>query len=128
MKLDLDLVRNALVFVEDRPASAGMCSLGINPDPAKAEASFTQNAHFALLIDHGLVAGNHHEDELMRPVVVNIHGLTMQGHEFLSQVRSSTVWEKLKAKTAEAGGAMTLAILQSLGERITARMLGLDTE
>lgn len=123
VKLDLDLVRELLTIVEDSPAEAGMMRFETNPE---AEAATCREiAHLALLIDHGWLEGNWHSDTLMRPCVAIVHRLSMSGHEFLGQVRNSTVWEKLKNKASENGGSMTLAVAQSLAEKLTAQWLGL---
>lgn len=42
------------------------------------------------------------------PDAVIIKRLTPAGHDFIAEIRSDAVWEKVKAKTADVGGSVSL--------------------
>jgi hypothetical protein len=122
VKREMELTREILMAVEAQPPVVSeLHELATIPnwDPALVYG------HAILLRDGGffqkmdLLAGN--------PPRVYITDLSWEGHEFLSAIRSTTVWERLKRKVSEEGGAIPFAILKALAMKFAADHLGLPT-
>ena len=59
------------------------------------------------------------------PIGVMVTRLTPSGHDFIESIRNETVWKKVKAKSAEVGGDISIGLLKELGTQFTRQLLGL---
>lgn len=55
-----------------------------------------------------------------------IRRLTWEGHDFLAQIRSETVWAKTKQTAVEKGADLSFSIIKALSAKITMDILGLS--
>jgi len=116
MKRDLDLIRQILLALEDRPNDRRLLSLSIeNTDEA------TLFGHVELLEEAGLLEG---QDVTMLGTpyrkIVPIR-LTWSGHEFIDAVRNDTVWRKVK----DQGRDLPFTVVKELAVVILRTTLGL---
>lgn len=99
VKRDLDLIRELMLKIEENPQMDGTrefylsspSDLGIQNHSVEEVAY-----HLALLIRAGFVDG---AVTLANPMQV-VRRLTWEGHEFLDNVRSDTLWNKAKGHFA----------------------------
>lgn len=85
--------------------------------------------HLAQIIDSGLAVGTvnysvGNEDPTI-PVAVMVTRLTPSGHDLIESIRNDTVWKKVKSKSAEVGGDISIGLLKELGTSFTRQLLGL---
>lgn len=119
MKRDMDLCRSILILMEeDEAAQYGTAVFDIN-DVSEEKLHY----HFMLLKQAGFItaantstAGGLH----YRP-----QAITWQGHEFLSDVRSDTIWSKTKETALDKVGNVSLTVLQELAKSLVKTTLGL---
>jgi hypothetical protein len=120
MKRDLDLIREILAHVE-RYEPASMSSIqGLGP--ADFSGTEPQNRyHVRMLIDADFLkeAGRGTMDG-----TIYVHGLTMQGHDFLDAVREKSIWERTKARLSAAGGWTLDLALEVAKEEVKRRIMG----
>ena len=86
--------------------------------------------HLAQIIDSGLAVGAvkysvGNEDPTI-PIAVMVTRLTPSGHDFIESIRNDTVWKKVKSKSAEVGGDISIGLLKELGTLFTRQLLGLS--
>lgn len=100
MKRDLDLVREILLAVEAyQPAKASLLQ---SISPRDFTGTEAQNFyHINILVDAGFIklAG--------RPTLAGdfaVHGMTMQGHDFLDAIKEKSVWDHTKERVGKIGG------------------------
>ena len=111
MKRDMDLVRRILIEIEEKDNEIQI--EGYSPEQI--------NYHIRLLL----------EAELIRATDVSsfdgeeylIDGLTWQGHEFLDQARSETVWNKAKKFLSEKGVDLSLHALKTALAIVTKELM-----
>jgi hypothetical protein len=122
MRRDIDLWRRILLDVEEKESPGQRYGLPDFPDVD----SVLLNEHCALLIDAGLVEG-----QISQPLghdgrrLVVVTRLTNNGHDFLADIRSNTVWEKTKAKAKSAGVSLSIEALKSLATAVAKAHLGI---
>jgi hypothetical protein len=110
MKRDCDVIRKVLEEVEEHDIE----------DPQTLEyelapESFTLKAqHAHLLWKSGFLTG-YDGGGINGDLLVNT-SLTWEGHELLDTLRSKPVWEKVKAKAAEQGVALSFEAVKALGK------------
>lgn len=86
--------------------------------------------HLAQIVKSGLAEG---PEPIYRsdgsdptiPGAVMVKRLTPQGHDFISNLRDDTVWAKVKERTAEVGGSVSLDLLKQLAGAVMKQMLQL---
>lgn len=100
MKRDDDLIRKILFECEEQKDWLLMM-----PGEAlnASEEERRERYHILLLSDEGFVTG----------VGNGTFRLTAQGHDYISAIRSDTVWKKTKEGAAQIGGG-TLGIMKDL--------------
>ena len=101
MKRDMDLVRQILLTIEERPPESASCGVTI-PEYSKAELEL----HLRLMEDAGLVQGvsiNSSSASCLR--------MTWHGYEFLETTRKDTLWQKAKEITIQQTGGLSIAAL-----------------
>ena len=115
----MDLVRDLLIAAEALEPGQRLTPEAI---PEHDRAVVVE--HMKLLVQAGLADGradlsfNGGRYGLLR-------GLTWEGHDFLAATRSATVWQRVKAKAAEQGGAMAFELMKEFAVAIGRRELGL---
>jgi hypothetical protein len=119
MKRDMDLIRRILIEIEEKDKEIHI------EDYSEEQINY----HKALLIEAELVEGKVHyssrggKNSDIIPDWVYIIKLTWQGHEFLDQARSETVWNKAKKFLTDKGMDFSIhAFKIALGE-VTKRMM-----
>jgi hypothetical protein len=125
MKRDDDLVRNLLLDLEmaDRVITGQHVVEGYSQE----QVSY----HLALILQAGLAQGPRptysvgNADPTI-PAAVAVLRLTNEGHDFISTIRSDTVWERTKLKVKEVGGDVSLSILKEIGLQVSRSLLGLS--
>ncbi|GHU58100.1 hypothetical protein AGMMS49975_24400 [Clostridia bacterium] len=51
------------------------------------------------------------------------YGLTYEGHQYLSSVKSDKVWEKMKTYIGEVGGDFAFSVIKTLSAKIIGNLL-----
>ena len=121
MKRDWDVIRKVLEEVEGHDiGDPQTLEYELAPDNFSLEA---QHAH--LLWKSGFLSGYDGSgisgDLLLNP------SLTWEGHELLDTLRSKPVWEKVKAKAAEQGIALSFEAVKTLGKWALSSVVGSTT-
>jgi hypothetical protein len=70
--------------------------------------------HVELLIDCGVIQNTQFD----REGVNNNYRLSMQGHDFLEDLRNQDVWEKIKAQALKSGAKLTWTFITAATEQI----------
>ena len=104
MKRNLDLVRDILLFIEDKSETADFFSVEID-----GYSDRVINYHVYLLVRQDFIVST---EPPIRHAQVTICGLTWKGHEYLDTVRSDNVWNKTKELTKPLGSASIEVIFQ----------------
>ena len=114
MKRDMDLVRLILLEVEQHADGRSQLQLDIPGYPPEIVTY-----HIRLL----------NEAELIRAVlalsIAHPIDLTWKGHEFLNNVRSDTIWMKVKDLVGDKLGTVSLAVVQEVATSAARGSLGL---
>ena len=74
--------------------------------------------HLTLLIDAGFIDGRVIEMPIIR-------GLTWDGHEFLDNIKTDSIWNKVKAQAGPTLTSASMKILAMLAESEVKKHLGL---
>lgn len=120
MKLNIDCVRDIMLFVESRPVEPHLKLTELSE--ALPQYSYDDVYYCCLKLNEG---------NLLDVVTVNmmgtynlgiksIHHLTFEGHNFLENIREKETWDKVKDISAKAG---TLS-LQFIGEIAKELLIG----
>ncbi len=110
MKLDHDIVREVLLYLEDHlELNDELDSTKIIiPEVTADEVAYTllrlSEADFIKIITDEDLSGN---------LDIFVKSLTWKGHEFLDNIRSNNTWDKVKKVAAEVG-ADSLSTLQKI--------------
>lgn len=107
MKRDMDLVRQILFAIEERPVDEDEIDIAIDGRTANEV-----NYHLEILMDAGLIKADY-DQNLRGDYMWNSIRLTWDGHEFLDAARDTKRWEKAKGAMAQAGG-FTLDVMKQL--------------
>jgi len=115
MRLVLDAVRDILLFIEQnqeaeydyngvfdiKPLSAKYIieELGDGKYYTKEEVGYAIN----LLFNEGIISGNPCTGKNNRIINLRITGISFKGHKLLDNIRSNTVWDKVKERAASLG-------------------------
>lgn len=103
MKRDMDLVRDILLFLEERNSPAS-----IQPEmlPIEGRSGADIQYHLNLIYQAGFINGEPTKSSTSdRLISVLPFDLTWRGHEFLDTVRDPEIWRRAKAGAASAGTA-----------------------
>lgn len=121
MKRDWDLIRAILIQAEN----AGTGQL-LTPEQITGGWDINSVVYqIRLLLDAGLIEGDVKDCCGGGPSWAMIKRLTWNGHEFLDQIRSNQVWERVKATALEKGIDLTIDLTAKLAARFTKDLLGL---
>src|ERR1035437_8585436 len=128
MRRDWDLIRKQLTDVEEDKALFSE----ILPEPSLTDQGWdtyeTQLkehqdiknrilGHFELLVNNGYIDGLQILRSADGILTYGLHSprLTMSGHDLLDTMRSTTIWEKIKATAKAKGIELTFDAIKALG-------------
>lgn len=74
--------------------------------------------HVELLIDCGVIQNTQFD----REGVNNNYRLSMQGHDFLEDLRNQEVWDKIKNQAFKSGAKLTWTFITAAAEQIVQRL------
>ena len=74
--------------------------------------------HVELLIDCGVIQNTQFD----REGVNNNYRLSMQGHDFLEDLRNQEVWDKIKNQSFKSGAKLTWTFITAAAEQIVQRL------
>lgn len=118
MRLNADCVRDVMLFLEENLELVSFL------DCSNIEINYTSNDvtyTCAKLIEAGYLIGNTKVD-LSGHMKVIINSITWNGHQFLDNVRSNTVWKKTK-ETAIKLGSVSVSFLSNIAAQIIANVI-----
>lgn len=105
MKLDMDLLREILIFVEEKATRvhSDLESIEIG-DWTDEDIAY----HIVLAESDGLIKATidslpDSDDPYIVHTTYSVHRLTMRGHDFLATIREPSNWEAVKAGTKKIG-------------------------
>ena len=120
MKLNLDCIRDILLTVEEETDFSKLWSFGIHADPNDRLSAYSYDEiiyHVSQCNQSGLISGFKDYDGGEEFVVGD---LTPKGHQFLSDIRSDTVWNDVKAVSSKVGSNSLHAVSQIASNVIAA--------
>jgi hypothetical protein len=124
MRRENELIRTLMLHLEttDRVVNSKHSVDGYTSD----QVSY----HLAQIVDSGLAVGavqySVGNPDPTIPIAVMVKRLTPSGHDFIESIRNDTVWKKVKSKSAEVGGDISIGLLKELGTLFTRQLLGLS--
>ncbi|TGE65214.1 hypothetical protein C6P12_04015 [Weissella confusa] len=125
MKLDIDYLRDVMIAIEEAPypVTAQFSLAGLIEHSPKLKSHSIDETYFVVI--QLKEAGFVHAD-----VDPQIHGtmlgqLTIQGNEFLNNVRHDSIWSKVKSSVAQVGGTASISVLSSLAQAAMTKYFGL---
>ncbi|MCK6553955.1 DUF2513 domain-containing protein [Candidatus Binatia bacterium] len=107
MKRDMDLIREILIAMEERPAEARGETLHV-ADRSDTEVAY----HLRLLVDAGFITAIKASSNA-GPAWLPLD-LSMKGHDFLDAARDKTRWTKATTLMKEKAGGFALDVLRDL--------------
>jgi hypothetical protein len=122
MQRNMDLVRDLLLAIEHDPQMDASRDFFISsPDQlyisGHSESEVTY--HLGLLINAGFINGE------MGGLLPVVRGLTWEGHEFLDNIKTDTIWSKVKTQALSQLGGVSMKMLAMLAEGEVKKHLGL---
>lgn len=121
MKRDMELVRRILLAVEKH----GEVDSDSPPEELRDVPSEVLGGHILIVIERGLVKG----------LTLGSHGtpaaavatrLLWEGHDFLADARSDTVWQKTMGFVRERGGTASWDIFRAVLKARAAEIFGVE--
>ena len=120
MKRDFDLIRQLLIFFEEKQSPQH-----IEVPPIDGYDELTIKYHLVLLHDTGLLRCEPVRSSTSERVIYVLpFDLTWEGHEFLAKVRNEGVWKKIRSAVASKGGSLAFKTrrftrLRCIGTKLT---------
>ncbi len=90
-------------------------------DDAKQKRRTEIWLHVELLIDCGVIQNTQFDSEGLN----NNYRLSMQGYDFLDDLRNQEVWEKIKAQALKSGAKLTWTFITAATEQIMQKLASL---
>lgn len=115
MKLDYDLIREMLLFIEGETNGVDDLQLQDFQEKFSDRKPYILSYHMKYLADAGLV------EEIDERVIIDI---TPYGRDYLNSVRDDSRWAKVKKKLQPVG-TVALDVVQSVGKAFLLKDLGL---
>ena len=120
MKRNLDLLRNLLIFIEERNTSEPIHSADILID---GHSDVEIGLHLNLMADANFIVGEYvksttNPDRIVQTMLV--FDLTWRGHEYLDTIRDPEIWRKTKEISKKSGNAtfeFAIEIAKSLAKQ-----------
>ena len=115
MKRNMDLIREILLFIEEKHEYGPVYGF-IIPDHSINEIAY----HCKLLYEHGFIDSYEDlpGDEEAQDIAVG--GLTWEGADYLEQIRDNTLWGKTKRTMKEKGIPLTVEFVKETINAIVA--------
>jgi hypothetical protein len=114
MTRDFDLIRKLLVFFDQKNGPEYARSVDVGPEYSEDMVQY----HMRLMYQAGLLNCEAQTTNTGRVIQVLPFDLTWEGHEFLSKIRSDTVWQKIKSTLLSKGGTLAFAAVNDLATKI----------
>ncbi len=111
MKRDMDIIRDILLALENKPDTSSTKSEEELPGIPLTPIVWY---HLGLLLDAGLIKGG--RDEQRGSPEIYFERLTWAGHEFLDVIRNDSIWQRLKTAFFSDAGAGFFEQMRSQGE------------
>jgi Hypothetical protein (DUF2513) len=123
MKRDDDLIRGILIRIEGDPQMDGTREFYFNSAedmgfPGRSSEELAYN--FSLLVEAGFVDG---AATAFLPIIVR--RLTWNGHQFLENIKSDTIWAKTKNQVKDLPG-ISLKVIAEIAEALIRKHVGLS--
>ncbi len=112
MKLNPDCVRDILLVVEEHCDNKHMVRFAIKDQLPFEQLSKYTNDEIEYHINQCSYAGYFTKVNTMLNRVYLVQDLSPKGHEFLANIRSDTMWNKVKSRAAQLGLFSLNAITQ----------------
>ena len=91
MKLDYDLIRDILIYIEKNPNNRKKLTYSFIRKDMNIDKNIF-DIHVKYLSDAGLV-------DKLGPIIIT--GLSNTGHDFLKYIRDNSIWNKIKSSMKE---------------------------
>lgn len=128
MKRDMDLVRDILLFFEQRETQRTISADDIIEGKEVQIAGYDGRLisdHVDIMAEAGLLEGVAENNSSGMMIQFHPSRLTWEGHEFLAAARNKGVWEKFKNRANETGLNLPFSVVKSLLTRILEQEVGL---
>lgn len=124
MKRDMDLVRQLLLYFEEKPNPA---CVKPNEIEIAGYVSLTIHYHVLLLCEAGLLTCERTSSSTTPERLVDAlpFGLSWAGHEFLDASRDDSIWSKAKEVLKDKGLTVGMAVFQALLVSLAKQQLSL---
>lgn len=133
MKRDLDLIREIVLEAESAGPGQRISYEAEIPVPMPGDLKLKEipdnlrnqkvyNAH--QLMEAGILVGDSLSGRGNLPSAVMVVDLSPKGHDFAESIRSDTNWNKLKERTAKAGGWVLEALIAAAISAAANRLMG----
>ncbi|WP_302826646.1 DUF2513 domain-containing protein [Anaerofustis stercorihominis] len=102
MKLNIDCIRDILIFIEDNTTARNMISINSDQLPEKLNNKYDTDTiiyHILQCSKSGLIDGFKQFDDYGS---ILISDLSPQGHAFLADARNKNIWNKIKKLGCES--------------------------
>lgn len=116
MKRDMDLIRDILIKVEENDGK-----LFIKGNVGEEEYE-RDCYHVELLKEAGFLVANITKTDGGIYYSVSISRLTWEGHNFLDNIRSDTVWKKVKSRLAKVGETASIEVISKIATTIVTQL------
>jgi len=122
MKMDMDLFRDILIAIEEKPMNQDLDKSSLSDMIGKTPDEVLYHLH--LLDDAGFM------DSFTCNTIGNpdyrVQRLTFSGHEYLNNIRDNSVWQKTKETLSNVSSSASIDIIGSLATSIIKKSLGID--
>lgn len=130
VKLDIDLVRELLLFLEQRSTHGG-----VKYDEIQIEGygALEVGYHLIRMYEAGLLTGEVTRSSSTPDRIIEVmpFDLTWAGHEFLEDIRDPEIWKRTKDGARKMGGASAQfiwEIAKAYGKHVIKEKLGLSID
>lgn len=123
MKRDLDLMRQIMLAIEQTneiPAFTGISQIA---QVIESDKYLDIAYNLELLAEAGMIDAKFHNIIGSRIPMVLVKRLTMDGHDFLDNIRSNNIWNKTKSKIADICDSASLDVVAKLATKIISTQL-----
>ena len=117
MKRELDLIREILLYIEERQAKQRFSVI------IEGHSEIEVALHLKWLDEAGFIDAVN----LTNTTLWHVHSLTWQGLDYLDAIRDPGVWGKVKKKLLDVGGTATVEIVKALGQEYLKQKLGVSS-
>ena len=106
-------VLEALLALAENPETRKPFQLVISPE--NLERTTIEVGHAFLLLEGEIyLKGRTHTDHKGQPYLAIVHGLTLEGHRFLAQLRTEPVRQEIDKAVEKHHGFISIAAIQAI--------------